>query len=79
MYEPLTGIWRFNEKGGTYDGCITLVFDGEVVTGKGLIASPCYGEWKKLVAFLKGEGVKTFRYKRGKVWKEKSLEREDSS
>lgn len=73
MYEPLTGIWRFNEKDGTYDGCVTLMFDENVVTGKGLIASPSHSEWKKLFDFLKGEGATTFRYKRGKVWKERPL------
>lgn len=73
MFEPLTGIWRFNEKDGTYDGCVTLVFDEKVVTGKGLIASPSHTEWKELFAFLKDRGVKTFRYKRGKVWKKRAL------
>lgn len=73
MLEVITGIWRFNEAAGTYDGCVTLVFDGEVVTGKGLIASPSHTEWKELFAFLKDRGVKTFRYKRGKVWKKRAL------
>ena len=64
MFEPIAGIYRFNEKNGKYDSCCTLTFEGDTVTIKGVDKAICKSLMRELETFLKRQGVKIVFYRR---------------
>ena len=70
MFEPLVGIYRFNEKDRTYSSCCTLIFEEDTVVIKAVNGRIGLSKMKELRKFLVSMGIKRARYKRKGVWKE---------
>lgn len=70
MFEPVVGIYRFNEKDGSFCSCCTLIFEEDTVVIKAVNGRIGLSEMKELREFLVSMGIKRARYKRKGVWKE---------
>lgn len=68
--ESLVELYRFNEGGGTYDACCTLVYpDPSVCYVKGLDSPITTAHWRELKRYLTDKGCKEAKFLRKGVWK----------
>jgi len=64
MFTPIVGLYRFGEKGGTYESMTTVTFYGGEATVNGLCAEIRKSQARKFVNDMRLLGVHTLRYKR---------------
>lgn len=64
MFTPIVGLYRFGEKGGTYESMTTVTFYGGEATINGLCTGISKSQARKFVNDMCLLGVHTLRYKR---------------
>ena len=69
MFTPIVGLYRFGEKGGTYESMTTVTFYGGEATVNGLCVGISKSQARKFVNDMRLLGVHTLRYKRKGILK----------
>lgn len=64
MFTPIVSLYRFGDKGGTYESMTTVTFYGGEATVNGLCVGISKSQARKFVNDMRLLGVHTLRYKR---------------